>query len=58
MLAASNGHLNVVTYLKENGADMDHEDKVSMVCRVALCYSWGMIGGYYDSFKRLILIQK
>ena len=36
MLAAYNGHLNVVTYLKENGADMDHESKVSMVCRMAL----------------------
>ena len=39
MLAADNGHLNVVKYLKENGAYMEHEDEVSRVCRVAAWYS-------------------
>jgi ankyrin repeat protein len=31
ILAAMNGHLNVVTYLCENGADFNIKDKVKII---------------------------
>ena len=39
MLAALNGHLEVVTFLKENGANMEHTNKVGRFCRVTAWYN-------------------